>query len=67
MEVFAAFRLWLVQANDHRLQYDSNLRTTLCAHFTGSIPPEIGALVALTNLNLALTNVEGASRLIQIS
>ena len=39
---------------------DSNPRTTR-AHFTGSIPPEIGALVALTYLGLQYTNVEGAS------
>ena len=45
---------------DHRLRYESNPRTTR-AHFTGSIPPEVGALVALTDLNLAGTKVEGAS------
>ena len=53
--------------DDHKLRCDSNPRTTR-AHFTGSIPPEIGALVALTRLDLSYTDVEGASRgLIQIS
>ena len=53
--------------HDHRLRYDSNPRATR-AHFTGSIPPEIGALVALKSLDLSYTDVEGASRgLIQIS
>ena len=56
-------KLWFSQANDHRLWYDSNPRTTR-AHFAGSIPPEIGALVALTYLSLYSTNVEGASGLI---
>jgi hypothetical protein len=45
---------------DHRLRYESNPRTTR-AHFTGSIPPEIGALVALKDLDLSATNIEGAS------
>ena len=48
--------------DDHTLRCDSNPRTTR-AHFTGSIPREIGALVALTNLNLYETKVEGASGL----
>ena len=56
----------LFRQHDHRLRYDSNPRTTR-AHFTGSIPPEIGALVALTTLYLQGTKVEGASGLIQIS
>ena len=47
--------------HDHRSQYDSNLRATLRAHCTGLIPNEIGALVALTYLSLAITIVEGAS------
>ena len=45
--------------HDHRLQYESNFRTTLRARFTGSIPNEIGALVALTYLDLSVTSIEG--------
>ena len=51
---------------DHRLRYESNPRTTR-AHFTGSIPPQIGALAALKFLNLQETNVEGASGLLSKS
>ena len=49
--------------HDHRLQYDSNLRTTLRARFTGSIPNEIGALVALTYLDLGSTSIEGTLKI----
>ena len=51
--------------DDHKLRCDSNPRTTR-AHFTGSIPPEIGGLVALTYLGLFGTSVEGASILYTI-
>ena len=46
--------------HDHRVQYDSNLRITR-AHLTGSIPKELGSLVALTSLNLGGTKLEGSS------
>jgi hypothetical protein len=58
------FQLWFFQHRDHKLRFDSNATRT---HFTGSIPPEIGALVALTNLDVSWTKVEGASGLIQFS
>ena len=53
-----------VQAYNVTQTYDSDPRLAH-SHVTGSIPKEIGALVALTFLDLRQSSIEGTSNTLQ--